>query len=131
MAAYARSASRTAAAVRWFARVGGTALLLWRIQLVAYELARLMEERWVYGERIFSIGFLAMMLGLVVGWLSDRAGAALLIAGYMLAAGAPLLGTCSRPTLAQNAWGIAVVLSPFLIVGAAYAFAGRTRAAFS
>lgn len=131
MTASARSARWTATAVRWLARVGGTALLLWRVQHATYELTRLLEEHWVYGERIFSVGFLAMMLGLVVGWLSDRVGAALLIAGYLLAAGAPLLGTCSRPMLAQDALGVAVVLLPFLIVGVAYAFAGRTRAAFS
>jgi hypothetical protein len=69
-----------------------------------------------------------MVLGLLVGWLSDRAGAALLIAGYLLAAGAPILGTSSRPMLAQDAFGVALVLLPFLIVGLAYAFAGRRRA---
>jgi hypothetical protein len=128
MTASARSARWTATSVRWLARIGGTVLLLRWIRHAAYELTVLVEEHLVYGERIFSMGFLAMTLGLLVGWLSEKAGAALLVAGYLLAAGAPFLGTSSRPMLAQDASGVAVALLPFLIVGAAYAFAGRTRA---
>jgi len=131
MAASPRSARRAAAAARWLARLGGTVLLLYWMRHAVYELARLLEERWVFGERLFSVGFLAMMLGLLVGWLSDRLAAGLLIAGYLLAAGAPLLGTSSRTMLADDPPGVAFVLLPFLLVGVAYAFAGRTRATFS
>ncbi|MFH1501647.1 MAG: hypothetical protein ABIG03_01240 [Candidatus Eisenbacteria bacterium] len=120
-----------ATAVRWLARIGGTALLLKWIRHAPHELTTLLEEQWSYGERIFSVGFLAMLLGLVAGWLSDKLGAALLIAGFLLAAGAPVLGTCSRPMLAPDALGVAVILSPFFAVGVAYAFAGRTRPSFS
>ncbi len=46
-----------------------------------YEVNRLVEQRWAYGERIFSAAFLAMLLGLLMGWRSDRFGAALLVPG--------------------------------------------------
>lgn len=123
--------NRLTSTARWLARVGGTCLLVYWTRHAVYELAALLEERLVYGERLFSLGFLAMMLGVLVGWLSDRVGAGLLIAGYLLAAGAPVLGTSSRLMLAEDALGVARVLLPFLVVGVAYAYAGKTRTAFS
>jgi len=71
-----------------------------------------------------------MLLGLVVGWLDDKLAAALLIVGYLLAAGAPVVGTCSRSMLAEDAVSLAVKLLPFLVLGIAYAYAGRRRPAF-
>ncbi len=130
MAASASTARRAAATARWLARIAGTLLLVYWIRQAAYEVAALQGEQSVYGERLFSLGFLAMMLGLLVGWVSDRIAAGLLIAGYLLAAGAPILGTSSRPELAGSAAGVALLLLPFLVVGAAYAYAGRTRSAF-
>lgn len=130
MAASPHITRSIATVVRWLARVGGTILLVYWIRHATFELAVLMEEKWLYGERLFSVGFLVMMLGLLVGWLSDRAAAGLLIAGYLLAAGAPFLGTSSRSMLADDAPGVALVLLPLLVVGAAYAYAGRTRTAF-
>ena len=84
-----------------------------------------------YGDRIYSVGFLAILLGVIAGWLSYRGGAALIIAGFLLAAGAPALGTCSRPEIATDPAGTALFLLPFLIVGVVFAYVGRTRAAFS
>jgi hypothetical protein len=112
--------------VRWIARVAGTALLFVHIRQGGQEAARLALERWVYGDRKFSIGFLAMLLGLLVGWVSDRAAAVLLVAGYVLAAGAPLLGKTARPMIGEDATAVALALLPFLAVGIAYAYAGRT-----
>lgn len=90
-----------------------------------YEVNRLVEQRWAYGERIFSAAFLAMLLGLLMGWRSDRFGAALLVPGYILAAGVPFVSKFSRPMLGSDALGVAVALLPFLVVGLAYAYAGR------
>ncbi|MBN2565359.1 MAG: hypothetical protein JXB46_06580 [Candidatus Eisenbacteria bacterium] len=125
------TARRVAAIVRWSARVLGTGLLAYWFRHAEYEFAILMQEKWVYGERMFSIGFLAMMLGLVVGWMSDRVAAGLLIAGYILAVAAPFMGEIVRPTLADNPLAIGLELLPLLVIGAAYAYSGRTRAAFS
>jgi hypothetical protein len=44
-----------------------------------HEFSVLLERRWAYGERIFSAAFLGMLLGLLLGWRSDRFGAALLV----------------------------------------------------
>lgn len=112
--------------MRWAARVAGTALLFVHIRQGGQEAARLASEQWVYGDRMFSIGFLAMMLGLLVGWMSDRAAAVLLVAGYVLAAGAPLLGKTTRAMIGEDAADVAQALLPFLVVGIAYVYAGRT-----
>jgi len=90
-----------------------------------YEVNRLIEERWAFGERIFSVAFLAMLLGVLIGWRSDRFGAALLVPGYILAAGMPFVSEFSRPMLGSNAQGVALALLPFLVVGLAYAYAQR------
>ena len=82
-------------------------------------------QKWAYGERIFSIAFLGMLVGLLVGWWRDRFAAALLLSGYVLAAGAPFVSRFSRPMLGSDAAGVALVLLPFLVVGLAYAYAGR------
>jgi MFS family permease len=122
-----RSLRRRRIAVRWIARVAGGALFLLQIQQGAYEASHLVtDNKWLYADRMFSIGFLAMALGLLVGWLSDRAGAVLLVGGYMLAAGAPLLGTTARPMIGDDAAAVAIALLSFLAVGIAYAYAGRT-----
>jgi len=122
---------RLAIAVAWVARVAGTVLLFRHWRLGVDEIGQLTTVGTTYGDRIFSVGFLAMLLGLVIGWLNLRAAAALLIAGYVLAAGAPFLGTCVRPDMARTPSGVALFLLPFVIVGIAYAYAGRTRAAFA
>lgn len=122
---------RVAAITRWSARVVGTGLLAYWFRHAEYEFAILMQEKWVYGERMFSLGFLAMMLGLVIGWMSDRVAAGLLIAGYILAVAAPFMGKIVRPMLSEEPLGIAIELLPLLLVGVAYAYAGRTRGAFS
>ncbi len=90
-----------------------------------YEVGRLIEQRWAFGERIFSAAFLAMLLGLLMGWRSDRFGAALLVPGYILAAGVPFMSKFSRPMLGPDAQGVALALLPLLVVGLAYAYAGR------
>ncbi|MCK4681025.1 hypothetical protein KAT82_07840 [bacterium] len=90
-----------------------------------YEVNRLIEERWAFGERIFSVAFLAMLLGVLIGWRSDRSGAALLVPGYILAAGMPFVSEFSRPMLGSDAQGVALALLPFLVVGLAYAYAQR------
>lgn len=118
---------RRAAVARWLARCAGTVLLVLHIRQGAYELSHLTMVTSAYGGRIFSVGFLAMLLGVVVGWLSDRAAAVLLVGGFALAAAAPLLGECTRPMLAPDAVGVMLVLLPFLAVGLAYSYAGRTR----
>jgi len=90
-----------------------------------YEINRLIVQKWAYGERIFSIAFLGMLVGLLAGWWRDRFAAALLLSGYVLAAGVPFVSRFSRPMLASDAPGVAVVLLPFLVIGLAYAYAGR------
>ena len=90
-----------------------------------YEVNRLIEQRWAYGERIFSAAFLGMLLGLLVGWRSDRFAAALLVSGYVLSATVPFMSKMSRPALGSDALAVAVALLPFLVVGLAYAYAGR------
>ena len=90
-----------------------------------YEVNRLIEERWAFGERIFSVAFLAMLLGVLIGWRSDRSGAALLVPGYILAAGMPFVSEFSRPMLGPDGQGVALALLPFLVVGLAYAYAQR------
>lgn len=90
-----------------------------------YEINRLIEQKWAYGERIFSTAFLAMLLGLLIGWRSDRFGAALLVPGYILAAGVPFMSKFSRPMLGSDAHSVALALLPFLVVGLAYAYADR------
>jgi hypothetical protein len=90
-----------------------------------YEFSVLLEQRWAYGERIFSAAFLGMLLGLLLGWRSDRFGAALLVPGYILVAAVPFMSKFSRPTLGPDAQGVALALLPFLVVGLAYAYAGR------
>jgi hypothetical protein len=113
-------------AVRWVARGAGSVLLLVHVREGAYEASRLVMEKWVYGDRMFSIGFLAMLFGLLVGWLTDRGAAVLLVGGYVLAAGASLLGRTSRTMMGDDAAAVAIALLPFLVVGIAYAYAGRT-----
>jgi len=78
-----------------------------------YELNVLLEEKWAFGERIFSAAFLGMLLGLLIGWRSDRYGAALLVSGFILAAGVPFMSKFSRPTLGPDAAGVALALLPF------------------
>ena len=90
-----------------------------------YEINRLIEQRWVYGERIFSMAFLGMLLGVLIGWRSDRYGAALLIPSYVLVAVVPFTSKFTRPMLGSDALGVALALAPFLVVGLAYAYAGR------
>ena len=90
-----------------------------------YEINRLIEQRWVYGERIFSMAFLGLLLGVLIGWRSDRYGAALLISSYVLVAVVPFTSKFTRPMLGSDALGVALALVPFLVVGLAYAYAGR------
>ena len=90
-----------------------------------YEVNRLIEQKWAFGERIFSVALLAMLLGLLIGWRSDRFGAALLVPGYILAAGVPFMSEFSRPMLGPDAQGVALALLPFLAVGLGYAYADR------
>jgi hypothetical protein len=117
--------TRSAAVVRWLARIGGTALLIMQAQQGVYEVNRLMVQKWAYGERIFSAAFLGMLIGLLVGWWNHRFAAALIIAGYVLAAGAPFVSGFTRPMIGADPPGIAYGLLPFLAVGLAYAYSGR------
>lgn len=90
-----------------------------------YEINNLIAQKWAYGERIFSVAFLGMLVGLLAGWWKDRFAAALLVPGYILAAGVPLVSRFSRPALGSDAAGVAVALLPFLVIGLAFAYAGR------
>lgn len=117
--------TRSAAAVRWLARVGGTVLFYLHYRQSIYEINRLIVQKWAYGERIFSAAFLAMLVGLIIGWWNHRFAAALLISGYILTAGVPFVSKFPRPMLGADAQGIAVALLPFLVVGLAYAYSGR------
>jgi len=92
-----------------------------------YEFSRLVAQKWVYGERIFSAAFLGMLLGTMVGWRNDRLAAALLMAGYVLTAATLFLADFARPMLGADAGAVAARLLPFLIVGLVYARAGRIR----
>ncbi len=96
-----------------------------------HEVNRLIVQKWAYGERIFSMAFLGMLLGVLAGWRSDRFGAALLISGYFLAAAVPFASKFTRPMLGSDALGVALALSPFLVVGLAYAYAGRRWSALA
>jgi nitrate/nitrite transporter NarK len=109
----------------WVARVGGLALVALNFRQGMYEVNRLLVQKWAYAERIFSVAFLAMLLGALVGWKSDRAGAAFLMSGYLLAIGFSAVGRFSRPELAGGTGELALVLLPFLVVGLLYAYAGR------
>lgn len=117
--------TRTAVVARWLARIGGTALFVVQFQQGIFEVNRLVAQKWAYGERIFSVAFLGMLIGLVVGWWNHRFAAALLMAGYLLAAATPFVSGFTRPMLGPDPRGIAVALLPFLAVGAAYAYSGR------
>jgi hypothetical protein len=122
-----RSTNRSRMVVRWLARVAGTLLLVRHARDGVFEAAKLVTERWVYADRIYSIGFLAMLVGLILGWLSDRAAAGLLVAGYLLAAGAPFLGTTSSPLPVADPAALALHLMPLLLVGLAYVYSGTRR----
>ena len=122
-----RSIRRTSVALRWIARLGGTALLVVFFSQGTYEFSRLVAQKWVYGERIFSAAFLGMLLGTMVGWRNDRLAAALLMAGYVLTAATLFLADFARPMLGADAGAVAARLLPFLIVGLVYARAGRIR----
>ena len=90
-----------------------------------YEINRLIVQKWAYGERIFSAAFLGMLVGLLAGWWKDKFAAALLISGYIVAATVPFMSNCSRPMLGSDSQGVAVALLPFLVIGLAFAYAGR------
>jgi hypothetical protein len=122
---------RLAVGIGWIARLGGTILVLRYWQHGVEEIQQFRFAAMTYGDRIYSVGFLAILLGVIVGWLSYRGGAALIIAGFLLAAGAPALGTCSRPELAADPAASALFLLPILIGGVVFAYVGRTRTAFA
>lgn len=122
-----RSTSRSRSVVRWLARLTGTLLLIRHASEGVFEAAKLAAELWVFADRVYSMGFLAMLAGLLCGWLNDRAAAGLLIAGYLLTVGAPLLGTTSRPLRAATPGDLAVEFLPLLLVGAAYVYSGTRR----
>ena len=122
-----RSTRRSRTVVRWLARIAGTLLLVRHARDGVFEAAKLVAELWVFADRVYSFGFLAMLAGLILGWLSDRAAAGLLVAGYLLAVGAPLLGTTSRPLRAASAGELALEFLPVLLVGFAYVYSGTRR----
>jgi len=109
----------------WLARLGGTALIALHFQQAIYEVNRLIVQKWVYLERIYSAAFLGMLLGALLGWRSDRTGAALLMSGYLLAVGTAFVGRFDRLMLADGPAGLALALLPFFAVGLLYAYAGR------
>jgi hypothetical protein len=115
---------RTAVA-RWVARLGGTALILVNYKQALYEIDRLIVQKWAYGERIFSVAFLAMLLGMVIGWWNHRFATALILSGYILATVVPFVSRVSRPMIAPDPQGVAIYLLPFLAVGLIYAYSGR------
>jgi hypothetical protein len=119
-----RRNTRSKAAL-WVARVGGLALVALHYRQGVYEVNRLIVQKWAYAERIFSVAFLGMMFGALIGWRSDRAGAAFLMSGYLLTVGLSAIGRFSRPGLAEGPGELALVLLPFLLVGLLYAYAGR------
>jgi len=131
MSRSARIDRRVSAVIGWAARIGGTVLLWLQWRHGVYEATVLAGPAASYGNRILSVGFLAMLLGIVLGWLSYRGGAALIIGGYVLAVAAPFLGECSRPELATTHAGLAIALLPFLAVGIGHAYAGRRRPPFA
>jgi hypothetical protein len=90
-----------------------------------YEINNLIGQKWAYGERIFSVAFLGMLLGLLAGWWKDRYAAALLVSGYIVAAVVPFVSRFSRPALGSDPQGVAIALLPFLALGLAFAYAGR------
>lgn len=111
----------------WVARLAGSALVVVYFRQGVYEFNRLLVQRWAYGERIYCAAFLGMMVGAIVGWWNERLAAALLMAGYILAAAIPFLGKVERPMLGDSAPMIALMLLPFLIVGMIYARRNRVR----
>jgi hypothetical protein len=117
--------TRSAAVVRWLARVCGTVLFYLQYRQSIYEVNRLIVQKWAYAERIFSIALLGMLVGLIVGWWNHRFAAALLMSGYILAAGMPFVGGFTRPMIGSTPQDIAVALLPFLVLGLAYAYSGR------
>ena len=113
--------------VRWLARIAGTLLLIRHARDAVFEVAKLSAELWVFADRVYSLGFLAMVAGLVLGWVSDRAAAGLLVAGYLLTVSAPLVGTTSQPLRAASPGQLALEFMPLLVVGVAYVYSGTRR----
>lgn len=90
-----------------------------------YEINRLIVQKWAYGERIFSMAFLAMLLGMVVGWWNHRVASVLILSGWILATIVPFVSRFDRSTMGADAQAVAVYLLPFLAVGVLYAYSGK------
>jgi hypothetical protein len=116
---------KRSAVARWVARLAGTILIVLNYKHALYEVNRLVVQKWAYGERIFSVAFLAMLLGMVVGWWNHRFATALILSGYILATIVPFVSHCPRPMLGADAQAVAVYLIPFLAVGLVYAYSGK------
>jgi hypothetical protein len=110
---------------RWVARIAGTVLIVLNYEQVPYEINRLVVQKWAYGERIFSMAFLAMMLGMVVGWWNHRFAAVLILSGWVLATAVLFTSRFARPMLGADAKAVAVYMLPFLVVGVLYAYSGK------
>jgi hypothetical protein len=100
-------------------------LIVLHYEQVPYEINRLVVQKWAYGERIFSMAFLAMMLGMVVGWWNHRLAAVLILSGWVLTTATVFVSRFGRPMLGADPQAVAVSLLPFFVVGALYAYSGR------
>jgi hypothetical protein len=126
MAGSGRTARRTTVLLRWVARIVGTLLLVVFLGRAVSE-ARLVLETRDYGDRIFSFGVLAALLGLVLGWSVERMGGALIVGGCLLTVGAAVVTGNAHSGWPPDAPGVAAQLFPIFVVGIIYLYVGRTR----
>jgi hypothetical protein len=100
-------------------------LIVLNYQQVPHEVNRLIVQKWAYGERIFSVAFIAMLLGMVVGWWNHRFAAVLILSGWVLATATVFTSHFDRAMLGADDQAVAIYLLPFLVVGVLYAYSGK------
>lgn len=101
---------------RWVARALATVFLVLLVKQGRQEISHLLGEQ-SPGDHVFSVGFLTMLLGAVVGWFREGTGGALMVVGYAVVVAT--VATASAMGLAEAFEAIAMSLTtlPFLVAG--------------
>ena len=102
-------------ALRWCARIGGTLLFIFFLKQGRIEIGHLASGQPFYAD-IFSVTFLLMLAALIIAWIWEGAGGAILIVSWIFLV--LLMGFVPKNDIGIN--GISNWFGPFLLVGIAY-----------
>jgi hypothetical protein len=113
---------------RWLARALAPVFFVLLIKQGIREVNHLLGEQ-SPGDHVFSIAFLMMLVGAIVGWFTEGVGGTMMVAGYVAVAAAVTIAAVTGLAEPFDAAAMCLVTLPLFVAGVLLLRSRRRRGA--